>query len=69
MRDFHIIITARIVERAERDHAAGMPLSACTYNPLSAAYATHKAVYARLNSQHTNDAPSAAGRADLAQHS
>ena len=66
MINFHVIIMARIVDRAERDHKAGIPLSACTYNPGSEALKTHTAVYARLDGI-THSAPAADRRVDHAQ--
>lgn len=66
---FQIMSMALIVTHAERDHKAGIPLSASTYPIPSDAYDTHAAVYAHLDRQHTNDAPAADGRVELAQGS
>lgn len=66
MSDYEIMAIANIVRRAERDHKAGIALSAHNYPHHSEALKTHQAVYARLNQQ-GNHVPVAAGRVDLAQ--
>lgn len=72
MTDQAIISRETIRRRAQRDHAAGIPLEQCLYHPWTPAYATHKAEYLRLdalakNSARSHDAPAAGRGVELRQ--
>ena len=64
------LLMAAWIRHAKRDQAEKLPFIDCAPPRQSPAYATHQAVYARLNQQ-GNHAPVAAGRvdADQARHS
>jgi hypothetical protein len=66
------IFEQRVIERAHRDHAAGVPLADCEYNPGSHAEKTRKAEYARLDAQaqvspESHTAPAAGRQFDVQQ--